>query len=43
MWETLENIEGDARFVDSDFEFVPPKASIPLPPNVTPEQQIDQE
>lgn len=43
VWETLNNIEGDAEFVDSNFVLVPPKASVPLPPNVTQEQQIDQE
>ncbi|XP_054719694.1 ubiquitin carboxyl-terminal hydrolase MINDY-2-like [Uloborus diversus] len=44
VWETLNNIEGDGSFVDSDFIIVPPKASdVPLPLGVLQEQQIDQD
>ncbi|XP_035223288.1 ubiquitin carboxyl-terminal hydrolase MINDY-2-like, partial [Stegodyphus dumicola] len=43
VWETLNNIEGDGQFVDSSFVLVPPKSSnMPLAPNVSEEQQIDQ-
>ncbi|KFM70026.1 Protein FAM63B, partial [Stegodyphus mimosarum] len=44
VWETLNNIEGDGQFVDSSFVLVPPKSSnLPLSPNVSEEQQIDQD
>ncbi|XP_067119265.1 ubiquitin carboxyl-terminal hydrolase MINDY-2-like isoform X1 [Centruroides vittatus] len=42
VWETLNNIEGDGEFVDSNFLTVPPKPP-PLPSNVTTAQQIDQD
>lgn len=42
VWETLNNIEGDGEFVDSNFVTVPPKPP-PLPSTVTTAQQIDQD
>lgn len=30
IWETLNNIEGDGRFVDEEFQIVPPKVQAPL-------------
>ncbi|GFQ92227.1 ubiquitin carboxyl-terminal hydrolase MINDY-2 [Trichonephila clavata] len=44
VWETLNNIEGDGQFVDSDFIPVPPKSSdLVLPPDLSTEKQIDQD
>lgn len=44
VWETLNNIEGDGQFVDSNFVLVPPKSSdLPLTSDVCEEKQIDQE
>ncbi|RWS13118.1 hypothetical protein B4U79_03794 [Dinothrombium tinctorium] len=39
VWETLNNIENDGQFVDSDFNLVPPKT---IPP-VNSQQQVDQD
>ncbi|XP_064477199.1 ubiquitin carboxyl-terminal hydrolase MINDY-2-like isoform X2 [Ornithodoros turicata] len=38
IWETLDNVEGDGQFADSDFVVKPPKPRI-----LTTEQQIDQD
>ncbi|GFS80138.1 ubiquitin carboxyl-terminal hydrolase MINDY-2 [Nephila pilipes] len=44
VWETLNNIEGDGQFVDSDFVPVPPKSSdLALPSDLSKEKQIDQD
>lgn len=47
VWETLNNIEGDGQFVDSNFVTVPPKIApegpISLAENVGTEQQVDQD
>lgn len=41
VWETLENIEGDGKFVDGEFVIVPPKLVMPSANDTR--QQIDQE
>lgn len=43
VWESLNNIEGDTYFVDSDFVLVPPKPSVQSATFTTTQQQIDQE
>jgi hypothetical protein len=51
VWETLNSIDGDGQFVDSNFITAPPKASPKLSPsktatsptNLSPEQQLDQD
>lgn len=46
VWESLNNIEGDTYFVDSDFVLVPPKPAVLLQQPSTfsnTQQQIDQE
>lgn len=51
VWETLNSIDGDGHFVDSDFFTAPPKASPKLSPsktaaspsNLSPEQQLEQD
>ncbi|KAG8198506.1 hypothetical protein JTE90_017372 [Oedothorax gibbosus] len=45
VWETLNNIEGDGQFVDSNFVLVPPKSSseMPMTSDVSEEKQIDQD
>ena len=51
VWETLNSIDGDCHFVDSDFKTAPPKVSPKLPKGrpmsqtelLSPEQQLEQE
>ena len=49
VWETLNSIDGDGHFVDSDFITAPPKVSPKLPKGpmsqaeLSPEQQLEQE
>ena len=47
VWETLNSIDGDGHFVDSEFITAPPKASpkvtSPQEANLSPEQQLEQE
>merc|ERR1719462_425018 len=51
VWETLNSIDGDGHFVDSNFITAPPKASpkpspsrtATSPTNLSPEQQLDQD
>lgn len=47
VWETLNSIDGDGQFVDSDFITAPPKSSPKLSPSNTtelsPEQQLEQD
>lgn len=49
VWETLDNIEGDGQFLDSDFEPVPPKAAVLMDdqgqeaPFLSPEEKKAQE
>ena len=47
VWETLNSIDGDGQFVDSEFITAPPKASPKVTStqdaNLSPEQQLEQE
>ena len=47
VWETLNSIDGDGHFVDSEFVTAPPKASPKVTPaqeaNLSPEQQFEQD
>lgn len=50
VWETLNSIDGDGHFVDSEFITAPPKAEAKMSPSkqlssskLSPEQQLEQE
>lgn len=51
VWESLNSVDGDSRFVDVEFRTVPPnpvsvppiEGAAPLPADASPQEQVDHE